>query len=201
VPNPSTGQATPFRFDGQRLALLLQGALYDTDLIPALPAFIEQLAQGQGFETVASLALERVGTAEAFSWGMYYSVHCQEEIAFTDRKADAAAARKHPQLKEFSLAGNEIDEACRVWRVGRAPGRENRAVRSSVPALLLVGDYDAATPPSWARLAAKTLPRSYLFNFPDVGHDVTNQACARVLRNAFFDDPTRKPSDPCFAGS
>jgi TAP-like protein len=73
-------------------------------------------------------------------------------------------------------------------------------VRSSVPALLLVGDYPA-TPPSWARRAAKTLSRSYLFNFPDVGHNVTNQACPRAIRNAFFDDHTRKSSDPCFTGS
>jgi pimeloyl-ACP methyl ester carboxylesterase len=204
VSDPATGRATPIRFDGQRLPVLLRGALYDTSLIPALPAVIEQLAAGQGFDTVAGLVIERVDRVEAAdkrSWGMYYSVHCQEEIAFTDRKAGAAAARKHPQLRALALETAGLGEICRLWKVGRAPARENQPVRSSVPALVLVGAYDPATPPAWARLAAKTLSRSYVFEFPDVGHDVTMQACPRQIRNAFFDDPTRKPSDPCFTGS
>jgi pimeloyl-ACP methyl ester carboxylesterase len=65
--DPATGRPTAVRFDGQGIAFLLRGALYDTALIPALPAFIEQLAQGQGFDTVAGLVLERLPGADAFS--------------------------------------------------------------------------------------------------------------------------------------
>jgi pimeloyl-ACP methyl ester carboxylesterase len=201
IPDPVTGRPTTILFDGHKLPVLLRRALYVTELIPILPTLIEQLARGEGFVAVAEQILARIERPETTSWGMYYSVHCQEEIAFTNRKADAAAVKRNPRLRELSLAHNEVDEICKVWNVGRAPPRVKKPVSSKVPALILVGEYDPATPPAWARVAAKTLAHSYVFVFPDIGHDVTAQPCPRRIRNAFLSDPTRKPADACAAGS
>jgi pimeloyl-ACP methyl ester carboxylesterase len=197
VTDPKTGRPTTVRFDGHRLAVLLRGALYFTELLPALPQLISQLARGEGFEAVATESLTRTQRAEAYSWGMYYSVHCQEEIAFTNRKADATAAKRNPRLRGLSLAATGLADTCREWDVGRAPPRVKKPVSSSIPTVILVGAYDPATPPAWARVTARTLAHAFVFEFPNVGHDATTVDCVRRIRNAFLDDPTTRPSNLC----
>jgi pimeloyl-ACP methyl ester carboxylesterase len=197
VADPRTGRATSVRFDGHKLPIFLRNALYYTELIPAVPTLIEQLARGEGFMSVADQILTKIERPETFSWGMYYSVHCQEEIAFTDRKADATAVKRNPTLRGLSSAVNGLDDICKIWDVGRAPRRVRKPVSSSIPTIILVGAYDPATPPAWARVAAATLPHSFVFEFPGVGHDATAVDCVRRIRNAFLDDPTTRPPNLC----
>jgi hypothetical protein len=47
---------------------------------------------------------------------------------------------------------------------------------------------------------AKTLEKSYFFEYPGVGHGASSQAgCPRDMMIAFFKDPTAAPDDACMA--
>jgi pimeloyl-ACP methyl ester carboxylesterase len=73
-------------------------------------------------------------------------------------------------------------------------------VESSIPALLLAGDFDPITPPDWGRLAAEGLSQSYFYTFPANGHWVTRSSlCALSVAFAFWDDPTAEPDSTCIA--
>ena len=70
----------------------------------------------------------------------------------------------------------------------------------ALPVLLLAGSLDPITPPHWAREAAETLPNSYVFELPAVGHGVMDSHfCGSSLVLAFLADPTEEPDSSCIA--
>lgn len=73
-------------------------------------------------------------------------------------------------------------------------------VTSTIPTLILAGEYDPTTPPASRRLAAQTLSRSYFFLFPGTGHGVVGRvSCATSMFLAFLELPTEKPDTTCMS--
>ena len=93
-----------------------------------------------------------------------------------------------------------LRDQCELWNVPAAPGLILHAVKSDVPALLLSGAYDPATPPHWAQFAAGHLSRSWNVVFPHVGHGVLeSDECAGELMRAWLSDPLKSPDAACYA--
>jgi hypothetical protein len=68
------------------------------------------------------------------------------------------------------------------------------------PVLILSGEHDPVTPPAWGLLAAKTLPNSFSYEFPGVGHGVAGSgSCAMLIASEFINDPQREPNSACIA--
>src|SRR4029077_13761329 len=77
--------------------------------------------------------------------------------------------------------------------------RQREATPSTIPTLLLAGSFDAVTPTSWARIAARTLPNSTLLQFPGIGHFVTLASpCAQRVFASFLATPSA-PRTACVA--
>jgi pimeloyl-ACP methyl ester carboxylesterase len=75
---------------------------------------------------------------------------------------------------------------------------QNQAVTSSIPTLILVGEFDTATPPQWARLTGQTLSNSFLFEFPGAGHSLlTTTDCSVDIITEFLDEPDTEPDRTC----
>ena len=72
----------------------------------------------------------------------------------------------------------DLVSLCEYWNPMTAV--DNMAVSSPIPTLILVGQYDVATPPRWATLTAATLPNSYLFLVPGAGHSPCERFRHRV---------------------
>ena len=73
---------------------------------------------------------------------------------------------------------------------------------SDIPTLLLSGQFDPATPPRWAAVAAETLSNSYSFVLPMTGHGVgMGTPCGQTLMSKFLESPTTNPVSPCTVGS
>lgn len=75
-------------------------------------------------------------------------------------------------------------------------------VKSSVPALVLAGEFDPVTPPEWGRQTAGTLKHGYFFEYPGISHGVTwwNDAtygCVNRMVHSFLEDPSKAPDDAC----
>ena len=69
-----------------------------------------------------------------------------------------------------------------------------------IPTLILSGEYDATTAPSWAKAAAASLPDATNLLIPEAGHAATRwSACARALATAFIADPAVTPDSSCLA--
>jgi pimeloyl-ACP methyl ester carboxylesterase len=182
-------------------------ALNDTGSIPLLPWVIYAVSDGN-YD-----ALDEIASGEGFgrryqdepdrsdSEGMYNSVICRDEYAFGNYEAAEAAltAVAPPEIEAALLQGvSELFQTCAYWGAGRAAPIEDAAVHSDIPTLILVGQYDHATPPKWGYLTAETLSRAYLYDFPGGGHSLISSGdCAVDLITQFYDNPLAAPNVRC----
>ena len=122
-----------------------------------------------------------------------------EEVSFTTLEAAIAAADANPKLSSFyEYDAKSMFATCDVWQARAAVARENEAVASAIPTLVLSGEFDPITPPAWGRLVAQDLSNSFFFEFPGMGHGVAlADQCPLGMTQAFLDTPQERPSSGC----
>lgn len=195
--NPGTGEPETVVFDDRSTLETLRGGLYDTSLLPVIPTLIDQLAKGEAFELVAGEILARSGDVDTFSLGQNLSDNCREEATFAPRAAFVRQARELPPFRRVIL-DDTFREECRVWDAGRAEASVNRPVKSKIPTLLLVGEFDPVHPRSSSDAIAKGLPNSTVVEFPGIGHGTEfAHECPRSILRAFVLDPTSAVDTSC----
>jgi len=201
--NPVTFQDVKYGavlLNGDGLVNWLFSALYVTEFIPMLPEIIMQIRQGD-YKLIAQFYGELVFRSD-ISYGMYYSVECGEDMAFTTQQAlTQSATVLHQEIRSGILSGMQSDfSVCQIWGQQRVPTSQKQPVVSSIPTLILSGEYDPITPTSNARLVEQTLSKSYLFLFPATGHGVFyTGSCPDTIMIDFLNNPTVKPNGSCIA--
>lgn len=191
---------------GDDLVFALSSAFSDTSLIPLLPYVIYEVAN-DNFD-----ALDEISAEDGFartkyqddedrsdSEGMYNSVICHDEYALGDyERVETAVVGNIPQELEGALLQSTFDltSLCEYWNPMSAV--DNTAVSSTIPTLILVGQYDTATPPRWAALTAATLPNSTVVEVPGAGHSLLgNVECATDIAADFLANPDQSPDTSC----
>jgi pimeloyl-ACP methyl ester carboxylesterase len=172
--------------------------------IRSVPAAIGDLAAGRPQAIAAArAAFTTLGGIGLVGYGLQYGVACSEwirpasDVLRQGRGAfpgypDSVVAQA-PQLPF-------INGDCRAWDVPKAPSTERAVTRNSIPTLVMAGTFDAATPPSQGKVAARTLPNSTLVTIPGSGHQVIlASSCARRVLASFLSSPAA-PNTRCVAG-
>jgi pimeloyl-ACP methyl ester carboxylesterase len=197
--DPFTGRTYEVLINGDTMISTLFQAMYSTEIIPLLPRAIYDAARKGEFDLWVRLIMNNVSQSDYFSYGVMYSARCYDEILFETREDLARADEAFPHQQDvFDMAS--FWDICDAWGVGSAPPVENQPVRSAIPALILAGAYDPATPPDDGRAAAATLQNGFFFEFPASGHGVVlDGGCPLSIAFAFLDHPQRKPDATCMA--
>jgi pimeloyl-ACP methyl ester carboxylesterase len=166
--------------------------------MPHLPQYLAHLEQGRTSEA-GQLVTELLDASNWLADGMTLSVLCSEEMPFNDpASVSAAGGAFPPALAQFArTAVEEMQAQCAVWQVEPAAALENEPVRSDIPTLLLVGDYDPVTPPDYARDAVQYLSNGHLVEYTGVSHGVFTESCAMEMIVAFLADPSAAPAVDC----
>ena len=87
---------------------------------------------------------------------------------------------------------------CGYWTSSRAPDVSRRPLASSIPTLILSGEYDPITPAEWGQRVADGLDNSVHFVMPRGGHVVIfEDRCAMRIMAEFLADPTTAPRAAC----
>lgn len=183
------------------LADLVSSVPYVTPLIPTIPKMIYQASRGN-FGLVSQAYGDVEFTVLDIDLGTYYSVECGEDAPFTSAQAIKASVQSLPGLIRHSVLTARLGEFndCKTWRVPKVDPVQKQPVRSSIPTLVMEGQYDPITPPADGALAARTLSHHYFFVFPGTGHGARfGGPCPNGIALAFFDNPTRKPDTSCIA--
>lgn len=191
---------------GDDLVFAFSSAFSETDLIPLLPYVIYEVANDNygaldEISTDASYARPRYqgGEDRSDSEGMFNSVICHDEMAQGDyERVETAVTGNIPAELEGALLQNTYDlgQLCAYWNPQQQV--DNTAVTSGIPTLILVGQYDVATPPRWAHLTAQTLSNAYLFEFPGAGHSLLGSVtCSVSITNDFLNNPNQIPDSSC----
>jgi pimeloyl-ACP methyl ester carboxylesterase len=185
------------RLDGGLLIDVLFVGLYNPAVTATMPQMIYDVRQGNYAILTERLALY-FDTGSAL--GMQMSVQCAEEFPFNAaEEAYAAAQGVQLQIAAFyPVSVQPLFAVCKEWPGLPPDPRENLAVSSDLPALVVAGDQDPITPPDWGRIVAQDLSHVYFYEFPGNGHWVTRSSrCALSMALAFWNDPTIDPGAAC----
>lgn len=193
--DPKTSKSYSAFFSGSDFRDSVFQLLYATEFIPLLPAVIDAADRGrfEGFSSVMPLLL----FDRTMSIGMYMSVICAEDADFTLADVDLQGVRDTLAANADSDA-ESMFQACQVWDVPALPSSVDAPVQSSIPTLLLSGQFDPITPPAFAERVAETLPNSTSVVFPNTGHGaIGSDACAMTIANDFLANPADSPDTRC----
>ncbi|MCP4228450.1 MAG: alpha/beta hydrolase, partial [Actinomycetia bacterium] len=173
--------------------------LYPPELIPRSPAAMATVAAGdlQPVEMVVAGAV----TSPEISWNMFYAMQCREEVPFEsyEEAMDVAAGLPSQIISHYleAFARLHVDMCARSLS-GAADPVEARAVTSEIPALVLAGRFDPATPPTWSQATAASLGNATYLEFPTLGHGIMRSSpCGLEIGLAFIDDPSTTPDTAC----
>jgi pimeloyl-ACP methyl ester carboxylesterase len=187
VLDPITGRPTDVTITRDSFTTALRGILYQPDLAVLVPLTIARAARGDFGPFVAEAAGLQRGFARSLALGLLFSVACAEDVpTFTDADIERAAAGTFLGpgfIKRFA-------HVCSFWPRGEVAKGFHDPVKSDVPVLLLSGELDPVTPPSWAENAARTLSRHLSIVVPGVGHGATSEGCTAQLVARFIEAGT-----------
>ncbi|MEM7336234.1 MAG: alpha/beta fold hydrolase [Chloroflexota bacterium] len=183
--------------DGDALYSVIFQGLYSDEIIPLLPKLITDVESGN-FTLLELLISNDISTQDWFSIGMYFSVICHDEVSFETLDEVEASIAAVPELAQFFEDTDANFEICALWQSGEGEAAEDLPVMSDIPTLVMAGEYDPITPPSWGELAAETLSNSIYFEYPGVGHAAsTSGECPLSMTLAFLNDPTAPLNGSC----
>src|SRR5215217_1775642 len=198
------GTPTDVVVDGYKLASgVVVAAAQTPGQLARIPAMIHKLATGD--PTDVAQALAAVTPPNILSHGVMYSALCRESVARTNpEKVLAAGKQALPDFPDavFKLPAQvpTLFSDCEQWSVPAAPSSDFEPARSDVPALLVSGSFDSATPPPLAEEAAQTLSNPRHFVFPGTGHEVALNTpdaadCFLSVMRSFLDNPADYNAD------
>lgn len=172
----------------------LYNAMYDATLIPVLPSVVSAFAAGDT-TLVAELVRSGVRALTGAADAMSVSVNCAD-YGSLDQSADRAVRADPGRQALLALA-----VLCDEWPVEPAAPAFNEPVDSRIPALVLAGVFDPATPPEGTAAVADALQNATFLLFPDRAHGVIGPGadCAEAISITFLADPEAPLDTSCVA--
>ena len=180
--DPSTAQWVEETLPAESVTGLAFTFSYSPEMAALLPVVVDEAAQGR-YEALASLArLAGQSMAGSINRGMQWSVICSEDA---ERKTAPVAGADDTLLGPETAA--LFYAACPVWPQGRAPEGFTRPLATEVPALLLSGELDPVTPPSYGQRVAGHLPKGRHLVAHGRSHGTLGAGCMPDLLAQFVD--------------
>lgn len=173
--DPVTGEKNQLIITRGKFYGAIRMALYQTNVSALVPHAIHQAANNH-FQPLLGLYALTVDNA-GIAMGMHTSVVCGEDIhRITPAMREKAASSYVGQTMLDSM-----EKTCAIWKVPAVDNSFSEPISSNIPTLLLSGEIDPATPPSWGELAMEKLTNAKHFIAPYATHGVAYQSCANGL--------------------
>lgn len=195
VANPNTKKEETFYLTGADLV-----AVFENASVTNIPYEINKLLNSDLSSLKYQLAQLFNNKGFGAGQGMRLSVWCAEEEPFNSESNIKYEVNKYKELKGLSSSVFS-KSVCDIWGVKKAKDIENEPVKSTIPVLLINGDYDSETPPRWAKSMTNNLSNSQHFVFKGWRHGPTtnwSNQCAMELANSFFNNPNKIAEVDCY---
>jgi pimeloyl-ACP methyl ester carboxylesterase len=185
--DPATAQTYPAQLTGDRLVQALLQMIARADALPLVPEIVRRVYAHQ------YTALQNYLSATAFdrsqAGGAYWSVVCAEDGATQAGPPNVANFRRWVQGQAVSIQA--AYQLCSEWRVRSVLGVVGEPVTSTVPTLILNGNFDPYTPAANGDVAAASVLSKGNFTFINAGHRSYPAAgeCAVGLVEDFIETP------------
>jgi pimeloyl-ACP methyl ester carboxylesterase len=202
IVDPATGTGHDALWDGSDLLNAVFTMLYDRQTAADVPTLVSQLERRDtsGAALLTSLILAQ---NEFVSTGMYWAVTCHEEVPHvTEDEYQQGLSGDDTIDATFAAGPASLEDAqavCGLAATGEADPIENERVTSDKPALVLSGELDPITPPSYGQSVADGLGASHLV-LANSGHGALGSECGQSIIKAFLADPGGTVDGACAAG-
>jgi pimeloyl-ACP methyl ester carboxylesterase len=172
----ATGSGVPIsiKMTAGDFGYAMRGILYANAGNRDLPGMIHRAAELGDLSEFAQRYWQRaVSFTGDFSLGLHLAMICAEDMP---QMTDADLERETSGTILGRYLADEYRQSCGVLGIPASP-RTSLAPRR-IPTLLVTGEFDPVTPPSFAEKTAETLPMSRVIVVPGAGHGVT-PGCVR----------------------
>lgn len=169
------------------VASYLRMQLYSAGSAAAIPRLVHALADQQHDRAeLRKIAEWHEGFMTWLPLGMYMAVTCAEDLPFVDVDAEHRAA------EDTFLGSYRVDQqaaACAAWPRVQPNVAVHEPVRTAVPALLLVGEFDPATPPRLIPDILAGFAHGRAIVVPNRGHSMPEgwDACLGGISTSFLE--------------
>src|SRR5260370_36676149 len=168
------------------LEALVSRLLYLPTAYPALPNMIQVVHDGDARD-LGTLLARQFQVPETQNFATHAAVECRDRPNLREALPDAASMLDRTQLYGV----------CEGWSdLGPAPLLPSG---TTVPTLIMAGQFDPVAPPSLSRRVADSIVSSvHWLEFPGTGHNVRQyRPCAAGTVPSFIDPPAPAPTTSC----
>ncbi len=197
--DPVTGESNEIDVTRAHLVTMARMLTYSPGSASILPLVVHEAATNDNYGPLAAQA-EMIGDdlERMIAMGMHNSVVCAEDAPHfagaVDRKALEATA-----IGALMLDG--MQAICEDWPRGPVDTDFAEPLDSAVPALLLSGEFDPATPETWGAMAAKGFRNGLHVVVPGQGHGQARLPCVQKLLRRFIDAGSAAGLDTACVGT
>jgi hypothetical protein len=182
--HPRTGAAEDVSVGAKLIVNIIAQALYLPLTASLIPELIKR-AETNDFQGLLALAFMGAGgTEDGMAAGMQFSVICAED--YPRITPDEAAKASAGTVFARHLLEDRL-KACEFWPRGEVDPAYYEPVKSSVPVLVLSGDLDPVTPPSWGDSVTPHLSNSKHIVVPGTGHGAISTGCGMRIVSRFIE--------------
>jgi pimeloyl-ACP methyl ester carboxylesterase len=163
-----------------------------------LPLLIHEAATRGNYGPLAAQALMAGEDLERMiAMGMHHSVVCSEDAPRFAGAVERAALEKS-YMGPVMVDG--MTALCEIWPRGAVDADFYEPLKTAVPALLLSGEFDPATPPDYGAMAAAGFKQQLHLVIPGQGHGQTGLRCVQRLLRDFVESGTVDGLDAACVG-
>jgi pimeloyl-ACP methyl ester carboxylesterase len=173
------GQSTPVRLHRGRVAERLRSMMYRAEGADRIPQAIHKAYLGDYRPIVDDLVSNAGAISSAISFGLFFAVACNEDVAFI-READIPAAIAGTYLGDYRVRQQQA--ACAHWPKAPVSASYRDAVRTSIPTVFVSGDTDPASPLWFTEHAAKGFTNRAEIVLANRGHTEYLDCLAEIYR-------------------
>ncbi|MGA7630729.1 MAG: alpha/beta fold hydrolase [Terriglobales bacterium] len=161
-----------------RVAEWFRSKLYRPESSTTLPWMIHRAYLGD-WSAISDGILSDARDDSDFSFGLFFSITCSEDIPFI-REDELAGETRGTFLGDYRVRQQQA--ACRQWPKASLPEGYREPVQSSVPTVFASGDTDGGTPLWFMEHAAKGFSHRLEVVLHGQGHTEWNDCIAQIYR-------------------
>jgi pimeloyl-ACP methyl ester carboxylesterase len=179
----ATGSLSTMELTREHLAITIRLMSYSAQTAAILPSMLHDAIVNENFAPLARQAkLQTQSLGDSLASGMHQAIMCTEDAPFVNPEENADEPATY--LGEGAI--DALLASCKHWPPGIIDADFKEAVTSDAPILILSGEADPITPPSYGESITSTLPNARHIVNPDQGHMQAPFGCMPVLLAKFI---------------
>ena len=179
----ASGSLSTMELTRQHLAVTIRLMSYSAQTAAILPSMLHDAIVNENYAPLARQAkLQTRSLGNSLASGLHHAIICTEDAPFVD------SLESHDEPATYLGEGiiDALMASCRRWPAGHIDADFKEPLVSDAPVLILSGEADPVTPPSYGESITATLPNSKHIVNPNQGHMQAPFGCMPVLLARFI---------------